>query len=337
MFDYFKLGESDQFQFLQLPWLLIKDEQFKKLSDSSKILYSLLLNRTSLSAKNGWVDDNGNIYIIYTIEQIMEDLCCAAEKATKVMKELKDIGLIKSIRRGLGKPNLLYVMNFATDLKYNPKPLENSQTFGNRNSGFSEIEILDTGKIENQDFRKSKTSNTNHSNKDFTKIDNESKSTSDGNAKQKKDMTLTNDNHKNNEEIKKAPVNKQAETLKYNKADYDKYERQIKENISYAHFAQYDRSDIEMIDGLVQIMLDVILTENPSTVKIGKESKSRDIIKSVYLKLNCSHIQHIISQYKDQHHKITYKTAYLRTMLYTVYSEIDAHYTNLVRADGAVW
>ena len=149
MFDYFKLGEQEQYQFLQLPWMLIKDEQFKKLSDGAKILYSLLLNRTSLSAKNGWVDENDNIYIIFTIEQITEDLCCATEKATKIMKELKDTGLLKTVRRGLGKPNLLYVMNFATSLKYQTENLDNTAdfrkskicNFGNRKSRLSEIEI----------------------------------------------------------------------------------------------------------------------------------------------------------------------------------------------------
>jgi len=84
-------------------------------------------------------------------------------------------------------------------------------------------------------------------------------------------------------------------------------------------------------------MLDVILTESPSTIKIGKEIKAREIVKSVYLKLNGEHIQHVISQYKAQHHQITHKTAYLRTMLYNVYHEMDAHYTNQVRADGIVW
>jgi hypothetical protein len=92
-----------------------------------------------------------------------------------------------------------------------------------------------------------------------------------------------------------------------------------------------------MIDALVQIMLDVICTLDPPTVKIGKETKTREIVKSVYLKLNSEHIDHVISQYKAQHHKITRKTEYLQKMLYTVGQEIDAHYTNQVRADGVVW
>jgi len=331
VYDYFKAGEQEQYQFLQLPWLLIKDEQFKKLSDSSKILYSLLLNRTSLSSKNGWIDDDRNIYIIYTIEQIMEDLCCAAEKATKVMKELKDIGLIKSIRRGFGKPNLLYVMNFATSLKYQSESPHKStdfrkskiKNFGNRNSGFSEIEI--------QEFRKSKSININYSNTNHSNIESSQSHVSKITKKEENDSDSDNDVKTNKSE------NKKSKTPKYNIEDYNKYKQLIEINIDYEHYFQHNKDNIELIDGLIQIMIDVILTENPPTLKIGKETKNREIVKSVYLKLNSSHIEHIISQYKAQHHQITHKTSYLRTMLYTVFQEIDAYYTNQVRTDGAVW
>jgi len=128
MFDYFHPRETEHYLFLQMPLMLFKDEKFKKLSDSAKILYSLLLNRTSLSAKNGWVDENNNVYIIYTIKEIGEDLNCWEQKAQKALKELKDIGLVKSIRRGLNKPNLIYVMNFATELKYQVKEKEEPES-----------------------------------------------------------------------------------------------------------------------------------------------------------------------------------------------------------------
>ena len=120
-FDYFKANETEQYLFYQLPVLLIKDDQFKSLSSDAKILYSLMLSRTSLSAKNGWLDEHGNVFIIYTLEEVMEGLNCRDNKATKSLKELREIGLIKTVRRGLGKPNITYVMNFATRFKYSPK------------------------------------------------------------------------------------------------------------------------------------------------------------------------------------------------------------------------
>lgn len=113
-FNYFYANENEQYLFLQMPMMLIKDDRFKKLSGDDKILYSLLLNRTALSAKNGWLDDEGRVYIIYTIDEIMNDLNCYQEKANKSMKALKEIGLIKTIRQGLTKPNLIYLLNWET-------------------------------------------------------------------------------------------------------------------------------------------------------------------------------------------------------------------------------
>ena len=117
-YDYFYEEENEQYLFLQLPFMLIKDKQFRDLSDTAKILYSLFLNRTSLSRKNGWKDKEGRIYIIYTIDEIMDDLNCYQGKANKATKELREHNLIEIVRQGLTKPNLIYVMNFATDLKY---------------------------------------------------------------------------------------------------------------------------------------------------------------------------------------------------------------------------
>ena len=156
-FDYFSANEQEQYLFLQLPLMFIKDSQFRGLSDGAKILYSLLLNRTSLSAKNGWADENGHVYIIYTVEEIMEDMNCWREKATRLMNELREAGLVKSVRRGLGKPNLIYVMNFATSFKYRPKsgkypekPI-NTEKFENRTTDNSVTELHEVLKIEPQE------------------------------------------------------------------------------------------------------------------------------------------------------------------------------------------
>ena len=111
-FDYYYGVEAEQFSFYRVPRLLIKDERFKGLSSDAKLLYGLMLDRMSLSMKNGWLDDENRAYIIYTIDNIREDLGCSKEKAVKVLAELdkaKGIGLVEKIRRGLGKPDIIYV------------------------------------------------------------------------------------------------------------------------------------------------------------------------------------------------------------------------------------
>ena len=113
--DYFYGGQADLFSFYRLPKALFVDPRFRSISAESKILYGLLLDRMGLSVKNGWTDDTGRVYIIFTTEEIMEALYCADNKATKLMKELEGVGLIERKRRGLGKPSLIYVKNFISE------------------------------------------------------------------------------------------------------------------------------------------------------------------------------------------------------------------------------
>lgn len=112
MFEYFYGAQAEQFAFFRIPKVLFKDSTYKSLSSDAKILYGMLLDRMNLSAVNGWFDQMKRVYIIYTIEELMEDMGCANQKATKLMNELEKIGLIERKRQGLGKPNLIYVKNF---------------------------------------------------------------------------------------------------------------------------------------------------------------------------------------------------------------------------------
>ena len=71
----------------------------------------------ALSLKNGWLDESGRVYIIFTVSEVMESLGCAEKKANKLLSELdnvRGIGLIERKRRGLGKPNMIYVKKFIS-------------------------------------------------------------------------------------------------------------------------------------------------------------------------------------------------------------------------------
>ena len=116
-FDYYYGIETEQFSFYRVPRLLMKDSRFKALSSDAKLLYGLMLDRMSLSMKNGWLDEKNRAYIIYSVENIMEDLNCSKPTCIKIMRELdveNGIGLVEKKRRGLGKPDIIYVKNFAS-------------------------------------------------------------------------------------------------------------------------------------------------------------------------------------------------------------------------------
>ena len=133
-FDYFYGQQSDLFTFYRVPKVLFTNERFWNISADAKMLYGILLDRMSLSAKNGWIDKNGRVYIIFTIDEAKMALNCAEQKAIKLLSELeKKAGLIERKRQGLGKPNLIYVKNFISAVD---SQLLNCE---NHNSGTMEI------------------------------------------------------------------------------------------------------------------------------------------------------------------------------------------------------
>ena len=113
--DYFYGQAGELFSFYRIPKALFQEPRFQNLSTDAKTLYGILLDRMSLSAKNGWLDEQGLVFIIFTIEDVKRALCCADNKATKLLRELEEFGLIERKRRGLGKPSLVYVKNFSAE------------------------------------------------------------------------------------------------------------------------------------------------------------------------------------------------------------------------------
>jgi hypothetical protein len=156
--DYFYGDQADQFSFYRIPKVLFTDENFQDISTEAKVLYGILLDRMSLSQKNGWLDESGRVYIIFTLEEIMASIGCAVQKAAKLLSELDDkSGLIERKRQGLGKPNVIYVKNF---ISYPDSKIKNYENQSSRNM-----------KIEVQELPKSKCSNTDLINTDNNDTD----------------------------------------------------------------------------------------------------------------------------------------------------------------------
>lgn len=116
-YEYFYGAQAEQFSFYRIPKALFTEPNFRELSTDAKVLYGILLDRMSLSLKNQWLDAQNKVYIIFTVEEIMDALNCANQKATRLMVELeKQAGLIERKRQGLGRPNLIYVKNLAATI-----------------------------------------------------------------------------------------------------------------------------------------------------------------------------------------------------------------------------
>ena len=131
--DYFYGQAGELFSFFRIPKALFQEQRFQNLSTDAKTLYGILLDRMSLSVKNEWFDKKGRVFIIFTIEDVKRTLRCADNKATKLLRELEEFGLIERKRRGQGKPCLVYVKNFSAESsKESVKNRDNDDSCGSK-------------------------------------------------------------------------------------------------------------------------------------------------------------------------------------------------------------
>ncbi|MDK9873046.1 replication initiator protein A [Staphylococcus sp. IPLA37011] len=166
-FKRISIQEFEQERFYKLYKFLFEDDYFKTLSDSSKIAYCMFRDRFELSKKNNWVDEHGNVYLIFTTKDLCELLNCGTQKATKIKKELESFNLLEQERMGLNKPNKIYILEPK-------KPSEGMEDKEFRKSKFQSSENQNSGilKIKKQEFRKSKSNDTELNNTEFIKTEN---------------------------------------------------------------------------------------------------------------------------------------------------------------------
>ncbi len=351
-FDYYYGIQADQFSFYRVPRLLIKDERFKGLSSDAKLLYGLMLDRMSLSMKNGWLDDENRAYIIYAVENIMEDLGCSKPTCIKVIRELdtdNGIGLIEKKRRGLGKPDIIYVKNFTstpekegeekpadTDVSAEVKNLyfkrENNFTSGSKETELQQVREPDfkrennftsgskeTGLQEVKEFAPNY-NNTNYNNQNYTDISytnpiNQSAGSMDSAGTQGKDDRI--------DEIDETNA----------------YMALIRDNLEYEHHMKYDRhGDREMYEEIYETICDVVCVKRKA-VRINGEEYPYELVKSRFLKLNSSHVGYVMDCMRETVTKITNIRAYLITALYNAPSTMSHYYQQEVQHDmyGGGW
>ena len=301
-FDYFYGDEAEQFTFYRIPKVLITSQQFKKVSDSAKLLYGLMLDRMGLSIRNGWFDEQNRAYIFFTVNDIMEQMNCKTEKATKLVAELKGIGLIERVKQGQGKPSKIYLKKFINSNNDVEKSIvsvnENQdfgkskvQTFGNRKSRVLEIE--------NTDFRQSKCNYTDINNTDFNNIN---------------------------------PIH-QSEKLSHphNESWIEKYNKtisQIKSQISYDSLIL--TNDTGIINDIVEVMADVMLLDTPS-YKIEKKEIPSEIVRIRYKQLTYEKIETLLLDFNNITYEIHSKTSYLISSLYNISKTAETSLTNRVK------
>lgn len=344
--DYYYGIEAEQFSFYRVPRLLIKDERYRGLSSDAKLLYGLMLDRMSLSMKNGWMDDMNRAYIIYTIDNIMEDLGCSKPTCIKIIKELDSdsgIGLIEKVRRGLGKPDIIYVKNFSTiaEAQEEKKPENADKPTEVKNLYFKKEKNFTSASKETELHEVKKT--------DFKKKKNFTSGSKEIEPQEVKEFAsnYTNYNQTNYNQTEVSytnPINQSATEKSQDDVigamdDAQSYINLIKENIDYDHHMKYDDyGKCELYDELFQVICEVVCV-NHKSVRIAGEDYPYELVKSRFLKLNGSHLEYVIGCMQNTTTKITNIKAYMITALYNAPSTINHFYQQEVQHDmyGGGW
>ena len=141
-----KSNQAEMLRYYQSPAILYEDERYKDISDSAIILYTLMYNRVSLSISNNWIDENGDVYIIYTIDEVVKKRRWGKRKAVAVMQELIDFGLIQRERKNRNQAYRIYVMDLASQPMNQPEEVEENPKFQSGTSRGSTLELPEVPK-----------------------------------------------------------------------------------------------------------------------------------------------------------------------------------------------
>ena len=160
--ELYKINEAMQNTYYQMPQELFDNEKYKYLSIEAKVIYSFLLNRMNLSKINHWINNNGEVYLIYTRKEIQCKLNLSDKPVTRAFKELRDAELIKEEKQGFGKPNLIYIGKIEHE-DYDIKEAEDER-LDNQTKG--DYYIVENTTNETEYVRTNKQNNIKHKNKD---------------------------------------------------------------------------------------------------------------------------------------------------------------------------
>lgn len=310
MFDYYYGDESSQFSFYRIPRQLVTGDEFKSLSTDAKLLYGLLLDRMGLSAKNGWYDETGRVFIYYTLDEIQADLNCGHEKAVKLLSELdstgRGIGLIKRVKQGQGKPARIFVKRFTTQeippQTQEPQPVPGLPIFGSQDIGKSEVKSSEKQKsrlrkIGSADFGKTDASYIKSNQTEFSQLN--------------------------------LSIHPSVSPLGGLTDGYD-CRTEVRENIEYdALCREYSREDV---DEIVELIADTLCTTRP-TVRIGSEVISTEQVRDRLLRLGYTHLEYVFDCLRKNTTQVRNIRAYLLTALYNAPVTISHYYQAAVQHD----
>lgn len=361
-FEYYYGEEAEQFNFLMMPRFLIKEKRFSQLSDTSKILYSLMLERMSLSRKNNWFDDQDRPYIYYSVDCAKQETGRSKPTVIKAMKEIEEIGLIERKKQGQGKPTIVYVKKFVSKKKpVNPdtEPEVKNLDFKKSTPLTSRSQDAELQEVKDADFKRStgftsrgkgsglqevnelapnytensytEDSNTEHSQieKSYTEVRHScpvlSASAVDNSYDEDDD-----DEWMEHIDYSK-PFRVTAQEPQDRRTERDEYIDLLKYQVQYDRLCMEDEyhDQKNIIDGIINIIADIATTVPPDGYeRINGREYPHEVVSSRLTKMDYETITHVLSRFKENKTEIRNMRSYLLTALYNARDEKDIQFQN---------
>lgn len=306
-FDYYYGKEADTFSFYRVPKILFSEDYFKGLSVEAKVLYGLMLDRMSLSIKNQWIDDEGKVYINFSVENIQEYMGCSKNKAVAILKELDSdggIGLVEKKRLGQGKPTIIYVKNFASR--------EFLQNCKNEDSAKKQV-VSESHKINLLNPIKCETKGA-----EITILESQNMGPNNTN------ITQT--------DISEIKSNLILSADRIGLDEMTAYADIIRDNLELDIMLERYPYEQELLQGIYELILETVLTKG-KTIIIASNEYPTELVKSKFLKLNCMHLEYVMDCLKGNTTKVMNIKKYLMAALFNAPSTISGYYQAEVNHD----
>lgn len=271
-YDYFYGNEAEQFSFYRIPKALFIGEQFANVSAEAKVLYGILLDRMSLSMKNGWLDEDNRVYIYFKQEDAAEMLGCGRDKAMKLFAELdiSGIGLIERKKRGQGKPPRIYIKNFIVHEgpscpapKFEKSEFPTSQTVAN-SENYQQVSRSDHEKSEIPTSQTVENSE-NFQQMGFSDLEKSEKPTSGSRNNRHQEVGNFDLLYRmNNTELSDTELNSSSSTFVSVENREDDEVEKLKVQMEYDYFVEEMPDKLPFVDSVVEILRAIIHAHDES-------------------------------------------------------------------------
>ena len=148
-FTLMKQTDVQSIYHMQMPRWLFSDPRYADMSLDAKVAYTFLLNRFQLSRRNGWVNDHGEVFVIFPRKELARELRVGEKRVTAAFQKLAELNLIWEKRCGRGDANQIYLASVQPedDPAYTCAPFvsEEPEHDGSRTAGMAGLTYGNTG------------------------------------------------------------------------------------------------------------------------------------------------------------------------------------------------